>query len=195
MGGIMNTTEHLAQGFIGESMARNRYTMYAKAARLEGYEQIAALFLETAENERIHAKWFFNMMNEAAAKQGVPKINVDSEVPNVLGNTAMNLKAAIAGEHHEYAEMYPEIAEVAEKEGFGQFANRVRAIMKAEFHHEGRYKKLLDVVENGTVFRKGNKIYWVCRECGYIHEGTEPPLKCPSCDNPRAFFQVQSENY
>jgi rubrerythrin len=191
----MNTTEHLAQGFIGESMARNRYTMYAKAARAEGYEQISSLFLETAENERIHAKWFFNMMNESAQKQAMPDIKVDSDVPNVLGNTVSNLKAAIMGEHHEYAEMYPEIADVAQKEGFPLVAGRVRSIMKAEMHHEGRYQKLLDVIEKGTVFKKGGKIYWVCRECGYVHEASEPPLTCPSCDNPRAFFQVQSENY
>jgi len=191
----MNTTEHLAQAFIGECMARNRYTMYAKAARTDGYEQIGGIFLETAENEREHSKWFFNMMNQAGAKQGMAKIKVESEVPNVLGNTAMNLKAAIAGEHYENSEMYPEIAEVAEKEGFNDVGTRVRMIAKAEGHHESRYQKLLKELEGGTLFKKGKKVSWVCRECGYVHDGLEPPMKCPSCDHLKAFYQVLSENY
>ena len=191
----MNTVEHLAQAFIGESMARNRYTMYAKAARTEGYEQIGALFLETADNEREHAKWFFKMMNEANGKKAIPKIKVESEVPNILATTKDNLMAAIAGEHHEYSSMYPEIADVAQKEGFPLIATRVRAIMKAEMHHEGRYQKLLNELEGGSLFKKGKKTVWICRECGYMHEGTEPVLKCPSCDHEKGFFQVQSENY
>ena len=191
----MNTVEHLAQAFIGESMARNRYTMYAKAARTEGYEQIAALFLETADNEREHAKWFFRMMNTANETTDIPKIKVESEVPNILGTTEENLKAAIEGEHHEYSSMYPEIADVAQKEGFPQVAARVRAIMKAEMHHEERYKKLLNELEGGSLFKKENKVFWVCRECGYVHEGTEALLKCPSCDHEKGFFQIQSENY
>lgn len=191
----MNTVEHLAQAFIGESMARNRYTMYAKAARKEGYEQIASLFLETADNELEHAKWFFRMMNEANGKQAMPNIKVESEVPSILGSTKENLMAAIEGEHHEYSSMYPEIADIAQKEGFPLIATRVRAIMKAEMHHEGRYQKLLKELEGGTVFKKGEKTFWVCRECGYVHEGTEPVLKCPSCDHAKGFFQVQSENY
>ena len=150
----MNTVEHLAQAFIGESMARNRYTMYAKAARTEGYEQIGALFLETADNEREHGKWFFKMMNEANGKQAIPKIKVESEVPNVLGTTIQNLKAAIAGEHHEYSSMYPEIADVAQKEGFPLIATRVRAIAKAELHHEGRYQKLLKELKAERYSRK-----------------------------------------
>ena len=178
-------------------MARNRYTMYAKAARTEGYEQIGALFLETADNEREHAKWFFKMMNEANGKKATPeiKIKVESEVPNILSTTKDNLMAAIAGEHHEYSSMYPEIADVAQKEGFPLIATRVRAIMKAEMHHEGRYQKLLKEIEGGTAFKKGKKIVWICRECGYMHEGTEPVSKCPSCDHEKGFFQVQSENY
>jgi len=176
-------------------MARNRYTMYAKAARTEGYEQIASLFLETADNEREHAKWFFKMMNEANGTQTIPKIKVESEVPNVLGTTKDNLVAAIAGEHYEYSSMYPEIADVAQKEGFPQIATRVRAIAKAELHHEGRYQKLLKELEGATIFKKGKKIVWVCRVCGYMHEATEPPLKCRSCDHEKGFFQVQSENY
>ncbi len=191
----MNTAEHMAQAFIGECMARNRYTMYAKVARTEGYEQIGGLFLETAENEREHSKWFFNMMNMAAEKKAMKKVHVESDVPNVLGNTVANLKAAIAGEHYENSEMYPEIAEVAEKEGFPQFGTRVRMIARAELHHEGRYKQLLKVIEDGSVFKKPAKTYWVCRECGYVHEGTEPPSKCPSCDHLKAFYQVLSENY
>jgi len=191
----MNTVEHLAQAFIGEGMARNRYTMYAKAARTEGYEQIGGIFLETAENEREHAKWFFNMMNTAKEKQPMPKVHVESDVPYVLGNTVMNLKAAIEGEHYENSEMYPEIAEAAEKDGFHDIATRVRSIAKAEGHHESRYQKLLKELEGGTIFKKGKKVYWVCRECGYIHEGTEPPLKCPSCDHLKAFYQVLCENY
>jgi len=191
----MNTVEHLARAFIGESMARNRYTMYTKAARTEGYEQIASLFIETAENEREHAKWFFKMMNEANGKQAIPKIKVESEVPNILGTTKDNLMAAIEGEHYENSEMYPEIADVAQREGFPQIATRVRAIITAEIHHEGRYQKLLKELGTGTIFKKGKKIFWVCRECGYMHEGTEPPSKCPSCDHEKGFFQVQSENY
>jgi len=123
------------------------------------------------------------------------EIKVEAAAPTVLGSTAENLKAAIAGENYEHTQMYPEFADVAEKEGFPEIAKRLRAIAKAEKHHEERYKKLLREVEAGTFFKKEKDVWWVCRECGYIHFGKEPPEECPSCDHPRSYFQLECEEY
>lgn len=189
------TIKNLAKAFVGESQARNRYTFYAKVAKKEGFEQIAEIFLKTAENEREHASVLFKLINELKSKGGgeVGELKVEASVPTVLGNTAENLKAAIAGENYEHTQMYPEFAEAAEREGLQEVAARLRAIARAEQHHEERYKKLLREVESGTVFKKEEKVYWVCRECGYIHEGTEPPEKCPSCGHPKSYFEVKCE--
>jgi len=193
----LETLKNLGKAFIGESMARNRYSFFAKAALNEGFEQIGEIFLVTAENERIHAKRLFEHIQELKGKKGEKSqaMMVEAEVPTAFGDTAENLKAAIAGENYEHTKMYPEFAAVAEKEGFPKIAARMRAIARAEQHHEERYKKLLKEVEAGTVFRKGKEVWWVCRECGYVHFGKEPPEKCPSCDHPRAFYQVKCEEY
>ena len=185
----------LSEAFAGESQARNRYTFYAKIAKNEGFEQIAEIFLITAENEREHAKWLFRLMNELKEKEGVDSLEIPASVPIVLGNTQENLKAAVNGENYEHTKMYPEFADIAEKEGFPEIAKRLRAIAVAEKHHEERFKKLLDGLKNQTVFKKKEKVYWVCRKCGYVHEGEEPPEKCPSCDHPRNYFQLKYEEY
>jgi len=187
------TIQNLTKAFIGESMARNRYTFYAKIAQKEGFEQIAEVFLVTADNEREHAKWLFRMINDLN-KSG-EEIHVDASAPTNLGNTVENLKAAIAGEHYENTEMYPEFAKVAEEEGLSDVAARLKAIGEAEKHHEERYNKLLKELESDSVFKKKNKVSWICRKCGYVHEGEQPPETCPSCSHGRAYFQVKSEEY
>ena len=190
------TIQNLVKAFIGESQARNRYSFYAKIAKKEGFEQISEIFLMTADNEREHAKWLFRLIDGLKKKAGLgDEIKVEAAAPLVLGNTAENLKAAIAGENYEHTRMYPEFADIAEKEGFPEIAARLRAIAKAEEHHEERFQKLLKEVENNTVFKKEKKVYWVCRKCGYIHEGTEPPKSCPSCGHPTSYFQRKCEEY
>jgi len=191
------TIKNLAKAFIGESQARNRYTFYSKIARKEGFEQIAEIFLITADNEKEHASWLFKLINELKneSEENLDEIKVEALAPTIFGTTADNLKAAIAGENYEHTTMYPGFAEVAEKEGFSEIAKRLRAIAVAEKHHEERYKKLLKEVESGTVFKKEKEVWWVCRECGYVHFGTEPPEKCPSCDHERSFYQIKCEEY
>lgn len=191
------TIENLAKAFIGESQARNRYTFYSKTAKKEGFEQIAEIFLTTAENEKEHATWLFRLIQELKGKSGqkLESINVEAIAPLVLGDTKENLQAAIAGENYENTVMYPEFANIALGEGLKDIAKRLRAIAKAEEHHEERYTKLLKQVEAGTVFRKETKVYWVCRECGYVHFGVEPPVKCPSCDHDRSYYQIKCEEY
>ena len=194
---MSETIKNLAKAFIGESQARNRYTMYSKIAKKEGYEQIADIFLVTADNEREHAKWNFQMLKELRKKLKFEEeeISVDAAAPLVLDNTIANLKAAIAGENYEHTIMYPEFADIADKEGHSKIANRLRAIGRAEVHHEERYKKLLAQVEGKTVFRKTEKVQWVCRKCGYVHEGNEPPHSCPGCSHPHNYFELLCETY
>ncbi|KYH40690.1 MAG: rubrerythrin [Candidatus Bathyarchaeota archaeon B26-2] len=194
---VKRTIENLVKAFIGESQARNRYTFYAKAAKKEGFEQIAEIFLITAENEKEHATNLFRLINELKEKIGgeLDEIRVETVAPTVLGSTSENLKAAIAGENYEHTKMYPEFADVAEEEGLPHIAKRLRAIAEAERHHEERYRKLLREVEAGTFFKKEEDVWWVCRECGYIHFGKEPPERCPSCDHPRSYFQLKCEEY
>jgi len=190
------TVKNLAAAFAGESMARNRYIFYAKRAKKEGYEQIAGIFLETADQEKEHANWMLKMLNQLEEKGAeIEAINTEAEVPAVLGDTATNLKTAIAGENYEWEKMYPEFADIAEKEGFPEIAKRLRAIAIAEKHHEERYKKVLEQLEKGTVFKKEEEVWWVCRECGYVHIGKEPPKECPSCGHPQSFYQRQCEEY
>jgi len=193
---MSKTLENLTKAFIGESMARNRYTIYSKIAFKEGYDEISEIFLLTADNEREHAKWLFRMINDIKKKEGSPtEIKVEAEAPLILSNTIENIKGAIAGEHYEYTSMYPEFADTADKEGFKDVATRLRAIAVAEKHHEGRYKKLLKELQEGTFFKKKEKVVWVCRKCGYIHEGNEPPEECPSCNHEKAYFERESEVY
>lgn len=194
---MKNTIENLAKAFIGESQARNRYTFYASVAQKAGFEQIADIFRMTADNEKEHAKRLFEHIQELKKKlDKEPKeLVVEAVVPLVYGDTAQNLKAAIAGEHYENTIMYPEFAQIADKEGLRGIAQRLRSIAIAETHHEERYKKLLKEVEGEAVFKKDKEVWWVCRECGYVHFGKQPPEKCPSCEHPRAFYQIKCEEY
>ncbi len=179
------TEKNLLLAFAGESQARNRYTFYASRARKEGYEQIAAVFLDTAENEKEHAKTFFSFLEGG-------ELEITASFPaGVVGTTAENLAAAAAGENHEHEVLYPEFAAVAEEEGFPEVAAVFRAVSKAEKGHEERFRALLSLVEKGSFFSRTTPVTWRCRNCGYIHEGTTAPEKCPACGHPRAFFEVR----
>jgi len=190
----METLINLGKAFVGESQARNRYSFYAKIARNEGFEQIAELFLLTSENEKEHAKTLFKFINELNEKSG-KSLNFECEVPTVFGNTMANLQAAIDGETYENEKMYPEFAAIAEKEGFSEIAARLKAIAVAEGHHKERYQKLLEELKANTLFEKKEKVWWVCRECGYLHFGKRPPEKCPSCGHEKKFFERKCEVY
>lgn len=194
---MKKTIENLAKGFIGESQARNRYTTYSKVAKKEGYEQISEIFLLTAEQEREHAGWFWKMINEFKkdGAENLEMIEVSAGMPTTIGTTIDNLKAAIAGEHHEYSALYKEFADTAEQEGFSHIADRIRSIAVAEEHHEKRYKKLLAQLEAGTLFHKDKEVTWTCRQCGYVHTGTDAPQVCPSCGHEQAYYQVMTEEY
>lgn len=193
---MVKTIQNLTKAFIGESQARNRYTFYAKVAQKEGYEQIAGIFLETAEQEKTHAKRLFEIINELKESNSeYDEITVEASAPTIYKTTAENLKAAIAGENHEYTIMYPEFAQTAMEEGLEKIALRLKAIAIAESHHQERYEKLLKELEAGTIFKKETEITWVCRECGYMHTGKEAPMKCPACDHPQAFYQVKCESF
>ena len=194
---MKETIKNLTKAFIGESQARNRYSFYAKVAKSQGYEQIAEIFLITAEQEKEHAKQLFKHINKLKKDSGenLEEIKVEAIAPTILGDVVENLKAAIAGENYEYTDMYPGFAKIAEEEGLSNIATRLKAIAVAEKHHEERYKKLLKEVEAGTVFKKEKEIEWTCRECGYVHFGTEAPEQCPSCDHKQSFYQVKCEEY
>ena len=191
------TIQNLTKAFIGESQARNRYAIYSKIAKKESYEQISAIFNETSEQEREHAKWLFRMINDLkkSSSEELSEITVEASAPTILGTTQENLKSAISGENYEHTSMYPEFADIADEEGFPEIATRLRSIAKAELHHEERYKKALAILESNTVFKKETEVTWICRKCGYPHAGTEAPDECPSCGHPQAYFQVQCENY
>ncbi len=191
---MKKTLENLTKAFIGESQARNRYSFYAKTAQKEGYEKIAEVFNTTAEQEKQHAKWLFRMINGIKG-DGVEGTSVEADAVFVFGTTEENLKSAISGENYEYTSMYPEFADVAQEEGYPEVAARLRSIAKAEEHHEERYKKILKELEEGTFFKKEEKVWWVCRECGYQFFGTESPKICPSCDHPRAYYELKCEEY
>jgi len=170
------TEKNLAAAFAGESQARNKYTFFAKKAREEGYEQIAELFLKTADNERSHAEMWFNEMRG-------------------IGTTAENLLSAAMGENYEWTDMYENFAKTAEAEGFPELARKFRLVGETEKHHEERYRALLRNVEVQEVFRKSGVKVWECRECGYLYIGTEAPNFCPSCGRPQAYFEIRAENY
>ncbi|NQS88248.1 rubrerythrin family protein [Patescibacteria group bacterium] len=191
------TIQNLTKAFIGESQARNRYTYYAKIAKKEGYEQIAEIFLITADNEKEHAKRIFEHIQELKKDldENLDEINVEAAAPTIYGTTIENLEGAIVGENYEYTKMYPEFAKTAEEEGLTTIGTRLKAIAKAESHHEERYKRLLEVLENNTIFKKEEDVVWVCRECGYTHTGKIPPQKCPSCDHQQSYYQIQCETY
>lgn len=167
---MSKTKENIKAAFAGESQARNKYTYFAEAARKEGYLYIAKIFEETAANEMEHARDHFKLLDG-------------------IGTTAENLKEAIGGEHYETVDMYPTFAKEAEEEGEMQAAVLFKQIGKIENHHKERYQKLLELVENGTVFKREKPIKWKCSVCGYTFEGTEPPKKCPSCKNPQEYYE------
>lgn len=193
---MTKTIQNLAAAFAGESQARNRYSFYAKVAKKEGLEQIAAIFAETAEQERAHASVLFKLLQElkGRTKGGFDTLKVETEVPTDFGDTVTNLKAAIGGENHENTSMYPGFAQTAEQEGLPEIAARFRAIGHAERHHSDRYRAVLDALETGTVFASGSAdTEWACRECGYIHTGAAPPEICPSCHHAKGYYQRNSK--
>ncbi|ADG13546.1 rubrerythrin [Methanocaldococcus infernus] len=193
---MKETLINLAKAYVGESMARNRYTCFAKIAKQEGYEKIAEIFLLTAENEREHAKWLYYLATELKKKYNIDEpIKIEVEVPIVLGDTKENLKAAIEGESYEYESMYPEFAEIAEKEGLKEIADRLRAIAIAEKHHKERYEAILKALEEGKIYKKDEEVEWVCMKCGYVHKANEPPEECPSCSHPRKYFELRCEKF
>lgn len=187
------TLENLAKAFVGESQARNRYAIYSSIARKEWYLQISDIFLMTAEQEREHAERFFKMLQ--SIKWDAEKIDVQTTMVSTFGDTLKNLETAIHGENEEYTKLYPAFAQAAQDEGYPEIAGRIRAIMKAEMHHEERYKKLYEQVKNETVYKKDEETEWMCTKCGYIHKGKTPPIKCPSCDHDKTRYVVKCETY
>ena len=183
------TEKNLLTAFAGESQARNRYTYFASRARKDGYQQILGVFLETADNEKEHAKTLFKFLEggEVEISAGFPA--------GVIGDTKENLRAAAAGENYEHTKMYPEFASIAEEEGFSKIAGVMRSIAVAEKRHEERYLILLENIEKDRVFKREKVVKWKCRNCGYIHEGPEAPEECPVCSHPRAYFELLDENY
>jgi rubrerythrin len=183
------TEKNLLASFAGESQARNRYTYFAKQAKKEGFEQIADIFLETAENEREHAKLYFKQLEGG-------DLEITAAYPaGIIGDTASNLEASAAGENLEWTKLYKEAGDIAEQEGFVEIAALFRNISKVEAKHEERYRKLLANVRGGTVFKRDAPKQWKCRNCGYIHEGTEPPEICPTCNHEKAYFELRATNY
>lgn len=170
------TEKNLLEAFAGESQARNKYTYFASKAKKEGYEQIAALFLKTAENEKEHAKLWFKELNG-------------------IGGTAENLAAAAEGENYEWTDMYSGFAKTAEEEGFSELAARFRLVAAIEKHHEERYRALLNNIETASVFEKSEVKVWECRNCGHIVVGTSAPQTCPACNHPQSYFEINAENY
>ena len=183
------TELNLLKAFAGESQARNRYTYFASVARKAGFEQIAAIFLETADNEKEHAKVFFKYLEGG-----------DTEITAAypagrIGTTAENLLAAAEGENMEWSTLYPDFAKVAEEEGFLDVAESFRQIAEVESYHENRYRKLLDNVNGYKVFKKDGEVFWKCRNCGYVHRGAEAPMVCPACKHPQAYYEIWTEPY
>ena len=183
------TEQNLLKAFAGESQARMRYDYFAKQAKKEGLEQIAAIFEETSLNEREHAKRFFKFL------EGGP-VEITATYPaGMIGTTLENLKAAAEGENEEWTTLYPEFAKIAEEEGFKEVAMAFKLIAKVEKAHDERYSTLYSNLENGLVFEREGKVVWKCRNCGYLHEGTKPPLNCPACLHPQSYFEIKESNY
>ncbi|MEI6139658.1 MAG: rubrerythrin family protein [Mariniphaga sp.] len=183
------TEQNLLKAFAGESQARMRYDYFAKQAKKEGLEQIAAIFEETSLNEREHAKRFFKFL------EGGP-VEITATYPaGMIGTTLENLKAAAEGENEEWTTLYPEFAQIAEEEGFKEVAMAFKLIAKVEKAHDERYSTLYSNLENGLVFEREGKVVWKCRNCGYLHEGTKPPLNCPACLHPQSYFEIKESNY
>lgn len=183
------TEQNLLKAFAGESQARMRYDYFSKQAKKEGLEQIAAIFEETSLNEKAHAKRFFRFL-----EGGMVEITA-SYPAGKIGSTLENLQEAAAGENEEWTELYPEFAKVAEEEGYKEVAVAFKLIAKVEKEHEERYRKLYQNLEDGVVFEREGKVFWKCRVCGYIHEGTKPPKTCPACLHPQSYYEIKAENY
>lgn len=183
------TEKNLLKAFAGESQARNRYSYFAKQAKKEGYEQIAAIFEETAENEKEHAKVFFKHL-----EGGMVEITADYPA-GVIGSTQENLLEAADGEKMEWGTLYPDFSNVAEEEGFPEIASSFKHIAKVEAQHEKRYRTLLANIKQNNVFKRDTVVKWKCRNCGYVHEGTNPPQKCPACQHPLGYYEILAENY
>ena len=184
------TEQNLLKAFAGESQARNRYTFFAKIAQKESYEQIAAIFLETAENEGQHAKQYFKHL-----EGGMVEITATYPAGKLGGTTAENLLAAAQGENEEWTDLYPAFGDMAESEGFNDVAKTFRQITKVEAWHEKRYRKLLDNLEKDLVFAKPEPVKWICRKCGFVHEGPKALKVCPACSHPQAYQEVYAENF
>jgi rubrerythrin len=183
------TEKNLLAAFAGESQARMRYTYFASKAKKEGYEQVASIFLETADNEKEHAEVFFKHLQGG-------DVEIAAAYPaGVIGTTAENLLAAAEGEKMEWGSLYPDFAETAQKEGFPMVSHSFKKIAEVEAYHETRYRKLLENVKNRKVFKKDKTIKWKCRNCGYVHEGTEAPDVCPACQHPQSYYEVWTEPY
>ncbi len=183
------TEKNILTAFCGESQARNRYTYFASKAKKEGYVQIAEIFLETANQEKEHAKRLFKLLEGG-------EVEICGAFPaGVTGSTVENLAEAAAGEHHEHTVMYPEFASTAREEGFNEIAVIFEAIAVAEKQHEKRYRELKENIENDRVFKREDKVAWRCRNCGFVYEGTDAPEKCPACDHPKAHFEILGENW
>ncbi len=183
------TEKNLLASFAGESQARNRYTYFAGAAKKAGYEQIAAIFLETAENEKEHAKRFFKLLEGG-------EVEISASYPaGVIADTSGNLAAAAAGENLEWTKLYKEAEQVARNEGFEKIAVQFKEIAEVEEEHEKRYRKLLKNIKDGKVFKKDAVVKWKCRNCGYVHEGKEAPEECPACAHPQSYYELLCENY
>ena len=183
------TEKNLLKAFAGESQARNRYNYFASAARKEGYRQIEALFIETAENEREHAKRFFKFLEGG-------DLEIQATYPaGKIGTTLENLKAAAAGENEEWTDLYPAFAAKAKEEGLAEVAAAFTMIARVEKEHEERYLKLAENVEKSEVFRKESAVRWKCRNCGYVHEGPEAPAMCPACLHPQEHFEIKETTY
>ena len=186
------TEKNLLKAFAGESQARNRYTYFASVAKKDGFEQISAIFEETAMNEKEHAEIFFKHLREG---EGEALEIVASYPSGKIGTTEENLLAAANGEKEEFGSIYPEFEKVARKEGFALVADSFKEIAEVEEQHEKRYRKLLENVKNKTVFKKKQTVKWKCRNCGYVHEGTDAPDVCPACKHAKAYYEVLAENY
>ncbi len=183
------TEKNLLAAFAGESQARMRYTYFASKAKKEGYEQISAIFSESADNEKEHAEIFFKHLQGG-------DVEIKASYPaGVIGTTEENLLAAAEGEKMEWGTLYPDFAKTAEEEGFLEVARSFRNIAKVELHHERRYRKILANIEKNHVFKKDKVVKWKCRNCGYVHEGAEAPKKCPACQHPQSYYEIWVENY
>lgn len=184
------TLENLMKAFAGECQARTRYTYFASVAGKEGYKQIQNIFMETAENEKEHAKVFMKLALEHLDGENPAPVDINATYPFAFGDTLANLKSAAEGEHEEWDVDYPAFAQIAKEEGFASIAASFTVIAKVEKHHEERYRKLLENIENGTVFKKDGKVFWKCINCGYVHEGDAALELCPACKHPKSYFQL-----